>query len=161
MPDKGKDQWRAVKEQALGKCFKLGSVFYWQQEKHWFLFVGPADDTGMYSFFVGGSSQPYWDKPNNFPIVPEDFRTASIGTKSRALTKTTYFLFSQYLRHRHETAQLREQYLNGNLEYKFNFKADLPDTYTRLVDFIINKLPPAYAKRILDTSNILPDKHQS
>jgi hypothetical protein len=50
MPDKGKDQWRAVKEQALGKCFKLGSVFYWQQEKHWFLYVGPADDTGIYSF---------------------------------------------------------------------------------------------------------------
>jgi hypothetical protein len=83
------------------------------------------------------------------------------GTKSRALTKTTYFLFCKYLHYRYESAKLRELYLSGGLEYKFNIKADLPDAYDRLVDFIKYRLPPVYAKRFLDDSNILPDNSRS
>ncbi len=155
---KKKDQWRAVKEQHLDECFKLGSVFFWPQENHWFIYVGPADESGTLSFFVGGSSQQYWEREDNFPIVPEDFRTAMEETKKRAFTKTTYFLFCKYLQHRYETKKLREQYLSGAMEYKFNLKADLPEAYERLVTFINDRLPPAYAKRFLDTSNVLPDK---
>jgi hypothetical protein len=156
--EKIEDQWRAVLKQAVDKCFKLGSIFYWPQEKHFFIYLGPAEQSGAHSFFVMASSQPYRDTKRNFAIVPEDFRSAKQGTKSRAFIKTTYFLFSEYLNYRFETAKLREIYVSGKLEYKFNLKTDLPDAYERLEYFIKNNLPPAYAKRFLDTTNVLPDK---
>jgi hypothetical protein len=158
MADRDKiDKWRSVREQVADQCFKLGSVFFWPQEKHFFLFLGPADDDATNSFFISGSSQPYWDNERNFPIVPEDFRTAKQETKSRAFVKTTYFLFSKFLNHRYETAKLREQYLNGSLEYKFNLKTDLPDAFDRLEDFINKRVPPAYAERFLGKTNVPPE----
>ncbi|HAJ79886.1 MAG TPA: hypothetical protein DCO75_08945 [Fibrobacteres bacterium] len=154
--DKIEDQWKIVKKQAIDKCFKLGSVFFWHLEGHYFLYLGPLDSTK--SFFVMASSQPYRSVDRNFTIVPEDFREAKQGTKSRSFTKNTHFLLSEYLQYTYETLKLHEYYISGNLDYKFNLKADLPEAYDRLLTFINKNLPPAYAKKILDLSNILPDK---
>jgi hypothetical protein len=152
------DLWRAIRKQVLPQCFKLGSIFFWPEENHYFMYLGPSRDERTQSFFIIASSQLYWDTPHNFPLVPEDFRNASDETRGRALKKTTYFLFSKYLEHRRDTSQLHEKYLAGTLEYKFNLKNDLPDTFERLVYFIRNQLPVVYSSAFLDPSNILPDK---
>jgi hypothetical protein len=152
------DPWRAIRKLVLPQCFKLSSIFYWPQEKHYFMYLGPSRDERTQSFFVMASSQQYRDTPQNFPVVPEDFRSANGETRARAFTKTTYFLFSKYLTYRYETARLFEQYLVGTLEYKFNLKCDLPDAFDRLVDFMKDQLPPAYVDGFLDPSNVLPDR---
>ena len=162
MPKKEKSNpWRTIRKQVLPQCFKLGSIFFWPQEKHYFMYLGPSRDERTQSFFVMATSQQYRDIPQNFPIVPEDFRSANDETRGRAFTKTTYFLFSKYLTYNFETAQLYEQYLEGTLEYKFNLKIDLPDAFERLITFMKDQLPPAYVDMFLDPSNVLPDKKQS
>ena len=152
------DPWRALREQAADRCFKLGSVFFWPQEKHFLMYLGPVAQSNSHSFCVMASSQPYWDTEHNFPIVPEDFRTANPATKSRAFTKTTYFLFCQYTQHRYETGKLRELYLGAALEYRFNLKTDLSEAYGRLVTFMKAELPKVYVDEFLSDRNTPPDE---
>jgi len=158
------DQWRALREQVADSFFKLGSVFFWLDENsnnarqrkldHYFIYLGPKANDESQSFFIGSSSESYWDTKQNFPIVPEDFKNSKVETKNRAFDKTTYFLFSKFPEHIYETADLRRKYIEGLLDYKFNLINDLPDAFKRLETFMKVKLPLAYVKRFFDPSNI-------
>jgi hypothetical protein len=94
MPKRAKveDCWRALKEQTVNEFFKLGSIFFWNEEKHFFIYLGSSDESIVNSFLVMASSQPHRNINRNFTIVPEDFRTAKQETKSQAFRKNTHFL---------------------------------------------------------------------
>lgn len=154
---KNPESWRKIRESHANRSFKLGSIFFWPDKNHHFIYLGPTGKDGAHCFFVMGSSQTYNDDDRNFVLVPEDFRDTDTTTQLRALSKTTYFIFKQYLEYCFPLIDLKKAYVDGTLEYKYNLKRDIPKAYDRLIYFLDTKFPKAYSKIFRELSNIYSD----